>query len=309
MRIIFMGTPGFAVPSLKTLIDNKYNVVSVVTVPDKKKGRGQVISESAVKLLALENRIDILQPINLKDIEFTEKIRSLHPDLIIVVAFRILPKEIFTIPASGSFNLHASLLPKYRGAAPINWAIINGETETGVTSFFLKEKVDTGNVIIQKKISIDPDDNAGKLHDKLAELGAEAVLETVRLIEKGNFSVSEQDNSLASPAPKIFREDCQINWEQRALNIHNFVRGLSPYPGAYSCLENKNVKIHKTNITEIRSLDNPGKIIFENKKLYVSAEDNLIEIMELQPEGKKRISALDFINGADKTKELIFNRK
>lgn len=304
-----MGTPGFAVPSLKTLIDNKYNVVSVVTVPDKKKGRGQVISESAVKLLALENRIDILQPINLKDIEFTEKIRSLHPDLIIVVAFRILPKEIFTIPASGSFNLHASLLPKYRGAAPINWAIINGETETGVTSFFLKEKVDTGNVIIQKKISIDPDDNAGKLHDKLAELGAEAVLETVRLIEKGNFSVSEQDNSLASPAPKIFREDCQINWEQRALNIHNFVRGLSPYPGAYSCLENKNVKIHKTNITEIRSLDNPGKIIFENKKLYVSAEDNLIEIMELQPEGKKRISALDFINGADKTKELIFNRK
>lgn len=309
MRIIFMGTPGFAVPSLKTLIDNKYNVVSVVTVPDKKKGRGQVISESAVKLLALENRIDILQPINLKDIEFTEKIRSLHPDLIIVVAFRILPKEIFTIPASGSFNLHASLLPKYRGAAPINWAIINGETETGVTSFFLKEKVDTGNVIIQKKISIDPDDNAGKLHDKLAELGAEAVLKTVRLIEKGNFSVSEQDNSLASPAPKIFREDCQINWEQRALNIHNFVRGLSPYPGAYSCLENKNVKIHKTNITEIRSLDNPGKIIFENKKLYVSAEDNLIEIMELQPEGKKRISALDFINGADKTKELIFNRK
>lgn len=304
-----MGTPGFAVPSLKTLIDNKYNVVSVVTVPDKKKGRGQVISESAVKLLALENRLEILQPINLKDIEFTEKIRSLHPDLIIVVAFRILPKEIFTIPASGSFNLHASLLPKYRGAAPINWAIINGETETGVTSFFLKEKVDTGNVIIQKKISIDPDDNAGKLHDKLAELGAEAVLETVRLIEKGNFSVSEQDNSLASPAPKIFREDCQINWEQRALNIHNFVRGLSPYPGAYSCLENKNVKIHKTNITEIRSLDNPGKIIFENKKLYVSAEDNLIEIMELQPEGKKRISALDFINGADKTKELIFNRK
>lgn len=304
-----MGTPGFAVPSLKTLIDNKYNVVSVVTVPDKKKGRGQVISESAVKLLALENRIDILQPINLKDIEFTEKIRSLHPDLIIVVAFRILPKEIFTIPRFGSFNLHASLLPKYRGAAPINWAIINGETETGVTSFFLKEKVDTGNVIIQKKISIDPDDNAGTLHDKLAELGAEAVLETVRLIEKGNFSVSEQDNSLASPAQKIFREDCQINWEQRALNIHNFVRGLSPYPGSYTCLENKNIKIHKTNITEIRSLDNPGKIFIENKKLFVSAEDNLIEIMELQPEGKKRISALDFINGADKTKELIFNRK
>ncbi len=307
-----MGTPEFAVPSLKTLIDNKYNVVSVVTVPDKKKGRGQLISESAVKLLALENRIDILQPVNLKDIEFTEKIRSLLPDLIIVVAFRILPQEIFTIPRYGSFNLHASLLPKYRGAAPINRAIINGETETGVTSFFLKEKVDTGNVIIQNKISIDPDDNAGTLHDKLAVLGAETVLETVRLIEKGSIQVFEQDNSLATPAPKIFREDCQIKWNQKALIIHNFVRGLSPYPGAYTCLENKNVKILKTNITDIthiRGLDIPGKIFIENRKLYVSAEDNLIEIMELQPEGKKRISAIDFINGADKSKELIFRQK
>ena len=304
-----MGTPEFAVPSLRILIENKYNVVSVVTVSDKKKGRGQHLSESAVKLFAGENNLNILQPVNLKDIEFQDKIRSLNPDLIIVVAFRILPKEIFTIPQYGSFNLHASLLPKYRGAAPINWAVINGETETGVTSFFLKEKVDTGNVIIQKRTSIEPEDNAGTLHDKLAVLGAEAVLETVRLIESGNITVSEQDNSSATPAPKIFREDCQINWEQGAIRIHNFIRGLSPYPGAYSYLDNKIVKISKSNKTDQKSLEIPGKIFIENKKLYVTSEDNLIEILELQPEGKKRISALDFINGADKTRELIFNRK
>jgi len=304
-----MGTPEFAVPSLRILIENKYNVVTVVTVPDKKKGRGQLLSESAVKLYAEESNLNILQPVNLKDIEFTEKIRSLDPDIIIVVAFRILPKEIYSIPRSGSFNLHASLLPKYRGAAPINWAIINGETETGVTSFFLKEKVDTGNIIIQKKTAIEPEDNAGTLHDKIAGLGAEAVLETVRLIESGNVSVSEQDNSSATPAPKIFREDCQINWEQEALKIHNFIRGLSPYPGAYSYLDSKIVKISKTNMTELKSSGIPGKILIENKKLYVTSEDYLIEILELQPEGKKRISALDFINGADKTGELIFNRK
>ncbi len=267
------------------------------------------MSESAVKLFAGENNLNILQPVNLKDIEFSDKIRSLDPDIIIVVAFRILPKEIFTIPQYGSFNLHASLLPKYRGAAPINWAIINGEAETGVTSFFLKEKVDTGNIIIQKKTDIEPEDNAGTIHDKLAGLGAETVLETVRLIESGNVSVSEQDNSSATPAPKIFREDCQINWEQGALKIHNFIRGLSPYPGAYSYLNNKIVKISKSNKTDMKSLKIPGKILIENKKLYVSSEDNLIEILELQPEGKKRLSALDFINGADKTGELIFNRK
>jgi len=304
-----MGTPEFAVPSLRILIENKYNVISVVTVPDKKKGRGQLESESPVKLFAEENNLNILQPVNLKDIEFTDKIRSLDPDLIIVVAFRILPEEVFTIPRSGSFNLHASLLPKYRGAAPINRAIINGETETGVTSFFLKEKVDTGNIIIQKKTAIDPEDNAGTLHNKLAVLGAETVLETVRLIERGDVSVSEQDNSSASPAPKIFRQDCQIDWEQGALTIHNFIRGLSPYPGAFTYMEDKIVKIFKSNMTDINGLKNAGKILTENKKLYVCTDDKLLEIIELQPEGKKRITALDFINGIDKSKELIFNRK
>ncbi len=302
-----MGTPEFAVPSLKLLFENNYEIVSVVTVPDSKKGRGLKISESPVKAFAVQNNLNILQPDDLKDIEFENQIRSLEPDLIIVVAFKILPKEIFNIPKYGSFNLHASLLPKYRGAAPINRAVINGESETGVTSFFLKEKVDTGNIIIQKRTEIMTDDNAGTLHDKLAFLGAEVVLETVRMIESGNISVTEQDNSLASPAPKIFKEDCRIDWGLKSLIIHNLIRGLSPHPGAYTYLENKSLKIYETCKTEILSQNHHGKLIIDNKKLFVTTEDFLLEIKELQPEGKKRMSAVDFINGFDKTKITELN--
>lgn len=297
-----MGTPEFAVPSLKLLYENNYKIESVVTVPDSRKGRGLKISESPVKVFAHQNNLNILQPVNLKDIEFENQIRFLEPDLIIVVAFRILPKEIFNIPKYGSFNLHASLLPKYRGAAPINWAIINGESETGVTSFFLKEKVDTGNIIIQKRTEIMTDDNAGTLHDKLTFLGAQVVLETVRMIESGNNSVTEQDNSLASAAPKIFKEDCFIRWNQQSRDIHNLIRGLSPYPGAYTHIENKSVKILKSLLSENKSNDTAGKIFIESRRLYVNADDKLLEICELQPEGKKRMSASDFINGLDKDK-------
>lgn len=304
-----MGTPEFAVPSLKLLFENKFEIVSVATVPDAKKGRGLKISESPVKIFALQNRIKLLQPVYLKDAEFEEQIRSLAPDLIVVVAFKILPKEIFNIPKHGSINLHASLLPKYRGAAPINRAIINGESETGVTSFFLKEKVDTGNIIIQKRTDIKPEDNAGTLHDKLSELGAQVVLETVQMIETGNISAAMQDNSQATPAPKISKEDCRIDWNRSSVAIHNLIRGLSPYPGAFSNLENKFIKIFKSGLSEIKSYDNAGKIFVDNRKLFVNAEDNLLEIFELQPEGRNRMRASDFINGLDKGKLTDYSFK
>lgn len=301
-----MGTPLFAVPSLKILLENKYDVSKVVTVPDKKKGRGQVLSFSEVKTFALENKIPVMQPEKLNEPEFIKSIKSLNPDLIIVVAFRILPEELFSIPGSGTFNLHASLLPKYRGAAPINWALINGEKETGVTTFFLKEKVDTGNIILQKKIAIEDEDYAGIIHNKLSLLGAEAVLDTVKLIESGKVITSEQDNNLSTPAPKIFKEDCLVNWNQDVIKIHNFVRGLSPYPSAFTYFENKIVKIYKSKVTDLPVEGQCGEIIIQNKKCFVSSKDKLLEILELKTEGKKKMSALDFINGLDKDKKYFF---
>lgn len=307
MNIIFMGTPDFAVPSLKILLENNYNVVSVVTIPDQKKGRGQILSDSAVKKFAISNNLSILQPEELKNEGFLTTLKSYDPDLIIVVAFKILPKEVFTMPKLGSVNLHASLLPKYRGAAPINRALINGDSETGVTTFYIKEKVDTGNIILQKKIFISEDDNAGILHDKLSLLGAEAILETVSLIESGKAITMEQNNSLASTAPKIFKEDCLINWNEGASIIHNLIRGLSPYPAAYTHLENKHVKIYKSKVTEFIKEGINGNIIVRDKRLFVSASDNLLEILELRIEGKKKITSAEFINGLHKDKETYFH--
>lgn len=301
-----MGTPSFAVPSLKILLENNHEISSVVTAPDKKKGRGQYVSFSEIKEFALKNNLKILQPEKLRDKGFEDVIFTLSPELIIVVAFRILPKEIFTIPKFGSFNLHASLLPKYRGAAPINRALINGEKETGVTSFFLQEKVDTGNIILQKKIQIDDNDDAGSLHDKLSQLGAEAVLETVKVIQNGNVELQSQDDSLASPAFKIFKEDCIINWDKDAVTINNFIRGLSPYPAAFTYLENKSVKIYKAIVTDVSLNELPGKIIIKDKRLLTASKDFLIEILEMQLEGRKRMNAIDFINGLDKNRELRF---
>lgn len=301
-----MGTPGFAVPSLNILVQNNYDICGVVTVPDKKKGRGLNLSYSDVKKFSMKHSLNILQPDNLRDPEFIKTLTDLKPDLILVVAFKILPEEVYTIPKYGSVNLHASLLPKFRGAAPINHALINGETETGVTTFFLKKKVDTGNIILQKRINIEEDDDAGTLHDKLSELGASCVLETVRVIEAGNVIPQIQNDSNASPAPKIFKENCMIDWNQNAGKIHNFIRGLSPYPAAFTFLNKRSVKIFRSALTGNPKKETPGSIVVEDKKLLVSCLDNMIEILELQTEGKKRIPASEFINGLDKSKKLFF---
>lgn len=304
-----MGTPGFAVPSLNILVQNNYDICGVVTVPDKKKGRGLNLSNSDIKKFSMKHSLNILQPDNLRDPEFIKALTDLKPDLILVVAFKILPEEVYTIPKYGSVNLHASLLPKFRGAAPINHALINGETESGVTTFFLKKKVDTGNIILQKKINIDKDDDAGTLHDKLSELGAESVLETVRLIEAGNVIPQIQNDSDASPAPKIFKENCIIDWNQNACKIHDFIRGLSPYPAAFTFLNNRSVKIFRSALTGNSKKETPGSIAVEEKKLLVSCLDNMIEILELQTEGKKRIPASEFINGLDKSVKLFFTNR
>lgn len=301
MKIIFMGTPEFAVPSLSAVNESKHELVSVVTVPDKKKGRGQSLSFSDVKKYALEKNIEVLQPDDLSDINFINRLNELKPDIIVVVAFRILPEIIFDIPSSGIFNLHASLLPKYRGAAPINRAVMNGDTETGVTTFFLKKKVDTGNIILQDKINILPEDDAGSLHDRLSKLGADAVMKTIELIEKNDLTLIKQDDSIASKAPKIFKEDCLINWKNDSVKIHNHIRGLSPYPAAFTHYNNKSIKIFKSILTGLSSENHPGEFLITGKKLYVNTNDNLLEISELQPEGKKRMTAKDFINGLNLT--------
>lgn len=306
MRIIFMGTPEFALPSLEILLSTHHEIVSVVTVPDKPQGRGLKVSESAVKKFAIKHNLNILQPDNLNGTELINNIKSLEPDLIVIVAFRILPEEIFTIPKFGSFNLHASLLPRYRGAAPINWAIINGEKETGVTTFFLERKVDTGSIIMQNKCGITDDDDAGSLHDKLAELGSRTVLSTVNLIEmtNGNVPVYSQDDSLASKAPKIFKEFCRIKWDNDTVTNFNFIRGLSPYPGAFTYKEGKLLKIFKTKkfMESVGTNGKPvifGEVALQEERIFVTCKDGYLEILELQIEGKKRMGVSEFLRGHD----------
>lgn len=296
MKIVFFGTPEFAIPSLKKLIEN-FKVVSIVTVPDKEKGRGLHLEPSPVKKFALSYNIPIFQPENLRDQNFIDSIKELEPDVGVVVAFRILPVEVFTIPKFGTFNLHASLLPKYRGAAPIQWALINGEKETGVTTFFLKEKVDTGNIILQRVVQIEEEDNFQSLHDKLSEIGAELVFETCKKIESGNFSTMPQDESQATKAPKITKEICRIDWYKPAIKIYNLVRGLSPVPGAFTELDGRIIKIFKTKVIKDSIADTPGKIESSNKQIFVHTDDNLIEVLELQLESKKRMSAEEFFRG------------
>ncbi len=304
MKIIFMGTPEFAVPSLEILLTSHHTISAVVTTPDKQQGRGLKLAISPVKRFALENKLKVIQPEDLKDSQFENELKKLGPDVIIVVAFRILPEQIFSIPKYGTFNLHASLLPKYRGAAPINWAIINGERETGVTTFFLKEKVDTGDVILQNSCEITDDDNAGTLHDKLAEIGARTVLSTISLIEmtNGNVPVYPQDESLFTKAPKITHEFCRINWDNSSETLHNFIRGLSPYPSAFSSHKGKLIKFYKCKRAVLEVInstlpDKPGTAIVQNQRLFISCSDNFIEIEELQLEGKKRMTTTEFLRG------------
>ena len=296
MKIVFMGTPDFAIPSLKKLLESKHEVVAVVTTPDKERGRGQKITFTPVKQFALDNNIPVLQPQKLKDEEFISGLKKNNADLFVVVAFRILPREVFTLPVKGSFNLHASLLPKYRGAAPIQWAIINGEKETGVTTFALENKVDTGNVYIQEKIVIEDSDDFGTLHDKLSSMGAEVVLRTVDLIESGNYNMLPQNDALASPAPKITKEITEIDWRKPAADIKNLIKGLSPSPGAFFTFNKKIIKIYKANVVDSDLLV-PGKIEVTKKSLVISCGSKALEIVELQLEGKKRLSVEEFLRG------------
>ena len=291
-----MGSAGFSIPSLEKLYRSKHKILAIVTVPDKQKGRGQKISFSPVKEFGIKNSLPILQPEKLKDEVFMRQLKDFNSDLFVVVAFRILPPEVFTIPPRGSFNLHASLLPKYRGAAPIQWALIQGEKKTGVTTFALEEKVDTGNIYLQKEVEIDNEDNFETLHDKLSNIGAQAVLETVNIMESGNYQLEEQDNSQASPAPKITPETGKIDWAKPANKIHNLVRGLSPTPCAYFFHDNRKIKVYKTRVVEKENTI-AGKIIETKKNLFVECVSNELEILELQLEGRKRMSAEEFLRG------------
>lgn len=299
LRIIYMGTPEFAVPSLDQLVANNWNVVAVITAPDKPKGRGQKLIASPVKEAALKHEIPVLQPTNLKSPEFLEELRSYQADLQIVVAFRMLPEVVWAMPSMGTFNLHASLLPNYRGAAPINWAIINGEKETGVTTFFLKHEIDTGSIIYQEKVPILPEENLGDIYEKLMELGSKLVVKTVEDIAEGNVQALPQDESKAiHHAPKIFKETGKINWENSAESIHNLIRGLSPYPAAWTELEGKTCKIYQSKVvpTDLSSI--PGKTYTDEKSyLRIGTSSGQLEILELQLEGKKRMKTVDFLRG------------
>jgi len=300
MRLIFMGSPKFAIPSLEKLVQSRHQLAAVVTVPDKPKGRGRKLSESPVKTFAGEHDLKILAPKNLKDEGFVGALRELTPDLMVVVAFRILPEVVFTIPPKGTINLHASLLPKYRGAAPINWAIMNGETKSGLTTFYIKKRVDTGNVIMQRELEINPEESFGEVHDRMAQLGAEVLLETVDLIEKGEAEAAKQDDSLATPAPKITPEHCRIDWSRAAVDIKNQIRGLAPHPGAYAQFRGKILKVFKSQLIEhAQSHGDFGMVIEseERESLWVRTGTGSLSLLEVQPEGKRRMGVEEFVRG------------
>jgi len=309
LRIVFMGTPEFAVETLKALVDNGYDVVAVVTQPDKPVGRhGSVLQPSAVKQYALEHGLPVLQPEMMKDPAFVEQLRSYRANLQVVVAFRMLPEVVWAMPAYGTFNVHAALLPQYRGAAPINWAVINGETLTGVTTFFLDHDIDTGRIIMQLPFAIPDDADVEYVYDGLMHLGAEICLQTLdRIIAADGHPASTPQitDSLTpelKPAPKIFKETCEISWSQSAKQVYDFVRGLSPYPGAWTTLKSPDgkdtvLKIFRTTKTDQPSAGRVGQIVADRKHLYVSCQDYLLQIDELQLAGKKRMDAQAFLNG------------
>ncbi len=299
LRIIFMGTPDFAVPSLSALIENNFKVVAVVTAADKPKGRGQKLAPSPVKKAAKEYNIPVLQPQNLKSQEFQQQLQDYNPNLQVVVAFRMLPEVVWQYPEYGTFNLHASLLPQYRGAAPINWAIINGETTTGLTTFFLQHKIDTGNIISQEKIAISKGDNAGSLHDKMMQKGAELVLATVKKIANNNLVLTPQPDEVGlKEAPKLNKETTAIDWNQPMAKVHNFIRGLSPFPAAWTQINGKYYKILASAPEGKNSTLKPGEYISDNKSfLQIRCADGMLSILELQKEGKKRMDIQSFLRG------------
>jgi len=302
-RIVFMGTPEFAVDGLKTLVENNYNVVGVITAPDKPAGRGKKLRKSAVKQYAESVELPVLQPVNLKSPEFNEALKALNPDLQIVVAFRMLPEIVWRLPKLGTFNLHASLLPDYRGAAPINWAVINGETQTGVTTFFIDDKIDTGEIILQEKVKIAPDDNASSLHDKLMQTGSQLILKTVDLISKGKVKTKKQPQiDLPKKAPKLNKENTQIDWHLSGEQIHNLIRGLSYYPGAWTNLQidddtPKKFIIYKSRFEKAPHKQPAGKIETDKKTMRIAVKDGYIYPETLKLQGKKMMDVKDFLNG------------
>lgn len=300
MRIVFMGTPEFALPSLELLLKSEHQVVCVVTQPDKPKGRGLKLSASPVKEFAEKQNLKVLTPEDLKSEELYQALSELKPDLIAVVAFRILPERIFSLPPFGTINLHASLLPKCRGAAPINWAIIKGEKKTGVTTFFIQRKVDTGNIVLQKEVEISAEETCGELSLKLSQIGAEVLLETVNLIEKNEAKTHPQNELDATPAPKITDEFCKIDWSRPAEEINNLIRGVSPTPGAFTFFRGKLLKIYKAEIvTWQEGSTEPGRIIKVDKStgILVQTGRGILKLKELQLEGKKKITADEFLRG------------
>jgi len=313
MRIVFMGTPEFAVASLDILIQHHYEVVGVVTVPDKPAGRGQQVQQSAVKKYALEKGLNILQPEKLKDEQFVTELKKLNADIQFVVAFRMLPEVVWDMPPLGTYNLHGSLLPKYRGAAPINWAIINGETESGVTTFKLKHDIDTGNVLFQDKVKISPTTTAGELHDDLMIVGAQLILRSVKQIESGDYELKPQAESEAIHAPKIFKETCLINWNHSVESIYNLIRGLSPYPAAFTMYVDKNnqsisIKLFTVEKECSQHQLHIGAIESDSKTfLKVACSNGFIHIKELQMAGKKRMLIEEFLRGFKVFPELAFS--
>lgn len=301
MRIIFMGTPDFAVESLKALVEGGKNVIAVITAPDKPAGRGQKLHETAVKKYAVSKGIPVLQPPKLKNPDFLEELASYKADLQVVVAFRMLPEVVWAMPQKGTFNLHGSLLPQYRGAAPINWAVINGEKETGVTTFFIEKEIDTGKIIFSKKTEIGPNENAGQIHDRLMEIGGKLVLKTATAIENGEYPQEDQDDSKAlKAAPKIFKEDCEIDWSKSAQEVHNFIRGMSPYPTAWTKLGDKTLKIFATEIVEAFNEEHQKETnVSSDGKTFMQFKcgTHAVNIIELQLEGKRRMNVKDFLAG------------
>lgn len=302
MRIIFMGTPQFAVASLDALIKAGSNIVAVVTAPDKPAGRGQKVSESAVKQYAVANGLKVLQPEKLKSPEFLADLKALHADLQVVVAFRMLPEVVWAMPAKGTINLHGSLLPQYRGAAPINWVLINGEKESGVTTFFLKQEIDTGDVLFTEKVTLSGHETAGDLHDWLMNKGAGLLVKTVKAVESGRFHEHPQTQLLTGEelrhAPKIFKEDCLINWDQPAQQVYNKIRGLSPVPTAYTELNGKILKVYRSELQLEKPSIKPGTFVTDNKTyLKFATPDGFISLTDIQLEGKKRMGIEDFLRG------------
>jgi methionyl-tRNA formyltransferase len=298
MKIIFMGTPDFAVPCLDILVNNGYDVVAVVTASDKLGGRGgKELLQSAVKKYAVAQNIPVLQPEKLRDPIFIEQLKSYQADLQVVVAFRMLPEMVWNMPKIGTINLHGSLLPKYRGAAPIHWAVINGETETGVTTFFLQQEIDTGDILMQEICPIGADENTGVVHDRMMNLGASVVLASVQKIEKGDYVLSPQRNEMATKAPKLFLDNCKIDFNQTVDVVYNFVRGLSPFPVAWTELDGLIFKIFAAEKIETTVLEEAGTYIFEKNSLKIACANGYLLPAEIQIQGKKRMSIKDFLNG------------